>query len=539
MEVSLDVGFDAVTDHRDGVEDTVWITDSANDWLTRHKDERWFLMVNYNGPHLPYLPPKAVMAELGPKIEGVDGYSKPYLGEIAYTDGYVARLLAHLDALGLAQDTVVVLTADHGEVMDKRHQCYADNWDSNCLHNHGKTLFDEEVHVPLAFRWPGKIGEARKITTPISHIDLGPTLLGLVGAPIDPQLLGRDVSAALLGGPEPEELPILSEARLASGIRFQGLKYIVHDQTERIKFDSRALYDRRRTKEELYDLVRDPEEHQSLVYGDVACGGPGSARPDAKTCEALLDEMRQRYKAIRADLAARRGAFAMNAAPETLRADDGEPEPSEGPDPGTEAIPEVTPEVLGASSDVGFRPGPAPSPSPPPRVTGAAAESVTSPGAIAWIHLRFSTKARVKGTVRFSLPLRGIEGVTGAAPPPASNQAVVVDLTGPAEWRLGLDAAATVTLELTVEGQPLRRDTLYLGAYGLCLRDPPFAFAVAGLAAFEAPRPGPPLVDTIAPGVFLWADAGAAGLAGPKAEGAEDIDAEVRDMMKEWGYTTK
>ncbi len=522
MDVSVDMGFDELHDHRHGTLDTAWITESTIAWLDRNRERRWFLMVNYNGPHLPYLPPKEAVEALGQV--GDVGYSVPYLAEVRHTDGHVAALLAHLERLGLADDTIVVLTADHGEVMDPRHQCYAENWDSNCLHNHGKTLFDEELHVPLAFRLPSRGGAPRAgatLHTPVSHVDLAPTVLGLVGAPIDSRLLGRDLSQELRDAKEPPEVPLLSEARLASAVRWRGFKYVVHDPREKIDFDSKTVYDRRRGKEELYDLVRDPHEVQNLAYGDAPCGGEGSARPAVSSCEALLEEYREKYRAIRAELKRQRGDFDMGAAPETLAADDASPPPEAAPEAATSAEKPANPA------------------SAPPAQPASPGNTQT-----ARLHLRLHGPGKFAGVVRSEQPIGGV-----VVPPESQATAALRD--GAVEFsgvggdviELRVDPNAALSLTLTRDGAPLMTSSTYAGAYGLCLlgdsMTAPNAVDITpqALEVLESPVP-PVALETIPPGVFVWADAGS-GAAEIRAESADDLDEEVREMMKEWGYAGK
>ncbi|MBT9558976.1 MAG: sulfatase [Myxococcales bacterium] len=528
MDVSVDVGFDAVVDHRHGTSDTEWITESALSWLTANKDRRWFLMVNYNGPHLPYLPPKSATERLLPLLGADTGFSVPYLAEIVHTDDHIARLLAHLDALGLADDTLVVLTADHGEIMDERHQCYADNWDSNCLHNHGKTLYDEEIHVPLAFRWPGRITPGGRSDVPVSQLDLAPTLLGLLGMPLDDRLLGRDHSKTVLGGPPLPEIPILGEARLASSLRFQDKKYIIHDATERIEFSSKSLYDRRRGREELYDLVQDPHELTNLA---LACDGE---------CKTTLDAMRGEYRKAREALAARRGDTI--ASPETLAAD-AEPVASAGASPEAPA-----PEGASPAATV-----PAPGhevAAPAAAGPSAPAPAAPSASAVVWLTVHFHGKGVFRGRLESHPGLHGLErtkGATGVVFDPgcaagAPCEALQVNASGGDQVRIGVTAGASLawSLDHTGDGgvsETLDQGRFYIGPYGLCLLDGP-RFDVTGLGAFESPVV-PVMLDSISAGIYVWADSGAGALTGNDAESADDIDEEVRDMMKEWGYTNK
>src|SRR4030095_4464643 len=88
-----------------------------------------------------------------------------YEGEIAFTDQWIGKLLDHVRELGLWDDTIVVLCADHGDQF-KEH---GDNV------GHGSSLFNEEVHVPLIVRVPG-VAPAR-VSSPAANLDLGPPLL--------------------------------------------------------------------------------------------------------------------------------------------------------------------------------------------------------------------------------------------------------------------------------------------------------------------------------------------------------------------------
>jgi len=124
-------------------------------------------------------------------------------------DGAIGRILEALDATGMADNTIVVLTSDHGDLLGS-HGGMMQKW-----HN----SFDETIRVPLVIKGPGVVGSAAGVTTPTSHVDLVPTLLGLAG--IDPvaaaevvarthvetrPLPGRDLSRVVTGSTMEEEL---------------------------------------------------------------------------------------------------------------------------------------------------------------------------------------------------------------------------------------------------------------------------------------------------------------------------------------------
>ena len=127
-----------------------------------------------------------------------------YLNCIADCDRHVERILLELDELGLADNTVVVLTSDHGELAGA-HQ----------MHGKGATAYKEQVHVPLLVRHPGHAASAgKKCPALTSHLDITPTILGLAGVSderrqaIVPRLHGHDLSG-LLASPESAEADAL------------------------------------------------------------------------------------------------------------------------------------------------------------------------------------------------------------------------------------------------------------------------------------------------------------------------------------------
>ena len=118
-----------------------------------------------------------------------------YYGEIAYVDDQVGRLLATLERFGLRQDTVVLFTADHGEMLGERGLWYK-------MH-----FFEWALRVPLIVSAPGRFA-ARRVATPVSLVDVMPTLLELARRPgarrrsagdgrsLVPALRGRRAAAA-------------------------------------------------------------------------------------------------------------------------------------------------------------------------------------------------------------------------------------------------------------------------------------------------------------------------------------------------------
>jgi arylsulfatase A-like enzyme len=158
----------------------------------------FFLFLRHMDPHAPYLPPEpfermfyhgnetdprnrsmdAVMAFkpfcdffaswMPPDISDKDYVIAQYDGEIAYMDACIQTLFTALEAHGILDETIIVLTSDHGETLYD-HECFFDH--------HG--LYDPTLHVPLIIRYPGKLPAGKRVSGYCQHYDLVPTLLDL------------------------------------------------------------------------------------------------------------------------------------------------------------------------------------------------------------------------------------------------------------------------------------------------------------------------------------------------------------------------
>ncbi|HYN20281.1 MAG TPA: sulfatase-like hydrolase/transferase [Thermoanaerobaculia bacterium] len=214
------------------------VMDRALAWLEQEDPRPFFLWVHLYDAHAPYVPPS-------PQRERHAG--RPYDGEIAAVDEQVGRLLKVLESRGLAGSTVVAVASDHGEALGEHGEL-----------THGLLLYEPTLRVPVLLRGPG-LPAGRTIETPVSLVDLGPTLAGLLGkslsAPASGALDGRDLSAGLREGKEPPPSDLYAESQYPavfgwsplSALRRRNLKYISSSEPE------------------LYDLDRDSREKVNLA----------------------------------------------------------------------------------------------------------------------------------------------------------------------------------------------------------------------------------------------------------------------------------
>ncbi|HEO72184.1 MAG TPA: hypothetical protein ENN80_13060, partial [Candidatus Hydrogenedentes bacterium] len=179
---------------------------------------------------------------------GKDYMRYMYDGEVRYTDEHVGRLLAFVRARH--PDAVIALTSDHGEEL----------WEHGSI-GHGKTVFQESIHVPLLLKAPGVV--PRTVSTNVETIDILPTLAALLGLPSRDGWQGRDLIPIAQGAAL--ERPVFAESR--GSLREFGL-YI-----ESVTVGSRKSISKHKPIESapaLYDLDSDPLEQRDLATTHAA-----------------------------------------------------------------------------------------------------------------------------------------------------------------------------------------------------------------------------------------------------------------------------
>ena len=239
-------------------------------WLARNKAHRFAAYLHYMDVHDPYTPERAPPAPPGTRPALARGWvadiaravnfgKKPALGpdkvrylralydaELTGWDAELARLLAGLRAAGVADDTVVVVTADHGEEFQEHGHL-----------KHGSHLYDEVLHVPLVIAGPGVT--RGRVTEQAAGVDLAPTVLALLGVPAPPGMMGTNLLAARRVEPAISETrqgiaPDGTFTRLVS-LRRAGWKLIETPASGGV---------------EVYDLAHDPAERANRADGPEA-----------------------------------------------------------------------------------------------------------------------------------------------------------------------------------------------------------------------------------------------------------------------------
>ncbi|MGI8782832.1 MAG: sulfatase-like hydrolase/transferase [Acidobacteriota bacterium] len=172
-----------------GFADTLF-TDRAIDFVERQRDRPFFLYLAYTTPHFNVEATEADLAVYRGKFAEKDAnrpVNAAYAAMITRMDREVGRILATIEKQGLARNTLVVFSSDHGATFETGNQGTSAYHDSNRpFRGQKRTLWEGGIRVPAIVRWPGMV-PAGKVSTDIVHmIDVLPTLLAAAGAAPDP-----------------------------------------------------------------------------------------------------------------------------------------------------------------------------------------------------------------------------------------------------------------------------------------------------------------------------------------------------------------
>lgn len=247
------------------------VTALGIEWLKKRQEKPFFLFLHYFDPHFNYqhhpdfdlssnykgeITPGMGFREVRDRISTFDAEDQEYLRnlyreEVRYTDHHIGVFLQNLKSLGLSENTVVILTADHGE------EFFEHGWIG-----HTRTLFDELIHVPLIISYPGKF-KTKKILENVSNVDLLPTICELANISSEPPgLAGRSLVPWLLDtGALKAKRSIISEVNFkSSAIEAHKISAVIGKH--------KGIFDFLADSWSFYDLASDPEERNPLVLND-------------------------------------------------------------------------------------------------------------------------------------------------------------------------------------------------------------------------------------------------------------------------------
>jgi arylsulfatase A-like enzyme len=311
----LDQGFDSYDDDLDAVRGILddhstyerrarEVTERALDFLRANARERFFLFAHYYDPHQEWSAP-ARFALRFPE----SGYD----AEIAYTDEQVGRVFEALKELGIADSTLVIVTADHGESLGEFGES-----------SHSFFIYQATLRVPLIVHVPG-MRVRRDVDRVVGLVDVTPTVLSLLGIEIPPEIQGRslvpywerDVNGG--GGEAAQTRFVYAESVTPTKIDCNPLMAVVGDRWKYIHT----------TVPEFYDLDTDPGEAHNRAADE-----PERLAALARELDSILAGRGERGAALYdVDAETRTALEALgyigNQADDSLRLDPGRDDPKE------------------------------------------------------------------------------------------------------------------------------------------------------------------------------------------------------------------
>ncbi len=249
------------------------ITSSFSTWLDRTNGRPFFAFLNYIDAHDPYLPPEPFTTRFGPeppwrdssiinRWKGAQADISPlearaeidaYDASIAYLDQHIGLLFYELRKRGLAENTIVIITADHGE-----------HFGGHGIFSHADSLYLQLLNVPLFISYPLRVPAGERVLQPVSLRDLPATIMDLIQVEDGYHFPGNSLLRYWDGRPHSvgATRPILSEVR-KSALARKGLPNSEGNMQSLIAEGLHYIKDGD-GREELYDYERDPLEKRDL-----------------------------------------------------------------------------------------------------------------------------------------------------------------------------------------------------------------------------------------------------------------------------------
>ena len=258
--------------------ETAWCAETAVSWLSGTLRAPWFITVNTYAPHPPFHPPPEFLERMDPskmplplwgpgemenqaRFAKVDFQSKPrdpssyasrymkaaYYAQVEFVDHNLGLVLDALERSGQRENTLIVFTSDHGEMMG----------DHGLVHK-GCRFYEGLTHVPLIFSWPARLKQAFRSPALVELTDIVPTLLEGLGLRVPEYVQGKSAWPVLSGAAARRRPFVRSEYHDA--LQLPDATHANMLRNERYKL----AYYHGHPAGELYDLEKDPNEFRNL-----------------------------------------------------------------------------------------------------------------------------------------------------------------------------------------------------------------------------------------------------------------------------------
>ncbi len=265
------------------LDQTTWAANEAIRFIDQEHNGPWLMSLNMYAPHGPNNPPDPYLDRFdieslpGPVFRDSDLKQKSvfndvtfqstprhpdsidarvrqarYWAEIELIDANIGRLLDHLDRSGQLDNTLIIFTSDHGEMLG-----------DHGLINKGCRFYEGLVRVPLIFWWPGHIKKGLQSNALVELIDIAPTLLEITGEPVPARMQGKSLLPILEGRADPDEFRPYVRSEFYETLK-SGPRDRVSNATMIRTRNHKLVNYHGHEKGELFDLRKDPEEFENL-----------------------------------------------------------------------------------------------------------------------------------------------------------------------------------------------------------------------------------------------------------------------------------
>ncbi|ANM30049.1 hypothetical protein ABI59_11410 [Acidobacteria bacterium Mor1] len=220
------------------------VSDAAIEWLDqREAATPFFLFLHYYDPHQLFDPPEPYASRFADDL---------YDGEIAYTDAHIGRVLERLEALGVSESTLLVVTSDHGEMLGEHGEL-----------SHSYYVYEGAIRVPMVFHGPGVPRGRRVDGAPVGLVDLVPTVCSMldVQLPEAADLDGIDLTPRMQAEAEAATVERAYYAEAVEATKYGSNPHLAWSGPRLKYIESRPP--------ELFDPLADPGEEHNLAPDDA------------------------------------------------------------------------------------------------------------------------------------------------------------------------------------------------------------------------------------------------------------------------------
>jgi len=239
-----------------------WVAETAMSLLEDWKDEPFYLEVNERYPHLPYVAPAPYDKMYDPEevpiapsvsrdredFQAIKEMHAIYYGMISLVDYNFGRILNKIDELGLAGNTIVIFTTDHGDMLG--HHDLWSKW----------SLYDDDARLPFIMRYPGQPAAGMVVDGLAEQIDVMPTLLELLNVPVPRGVQGRSLVPLIEGRQGGKDAVFGYQS-------YEEYPARIRDRRQMVRTKDWKLIHMPWSGSLLFDLKNDPYEMNNL-YGD-------------------------------------------------------------------------------------------------------------------------------------------------------------------------------------------------------------------------------------------------------------------------------